>query len=60
MALDIFALLTSDGDHAQADHMFTGKAGDIAKTGAALCRRLCPIVGVLAAFPLAYKLMFSA
>ena len=29
MALDIFALLTSDGDHAQADHMFTGKAGDI-------------------------------
>lgn len=30
------------------------------KTGAALCRRLCPIVGVIAAFPLAYKLMFSA
>ncbi|ABM44300.1 hypothetical protein N5D77_24515 [Comamonas thiooxydans] len=30
------------------------------KTGAAICRRLCPIVGVLAAFPLAYKLMFSA
>ena len=29
MALDIFALLTSDGDHAQADHMFTGKAGDM-------------------------------
>lgn len=30
------------------------------KTGATLCRRLCPIVGVIAAFPLAYKLMFSA
>lgn len=29
MALDIFALLTSDGDHVQADHMFTGKAGDM-------------------------------
>lgn len=30
------------------------------KTGVAICRRLCPIVGVIAAFPLAYKLMFSA
>jgi low affinity Fe/Cu permease len=30
------------------------------KTGAAICRRLCPIIGVIAAFPLAYKLMFSA
>lgn len=30
MALEIFALLTADGDHAQADHLFTGKAGDLA------------------------------
>lgn len=30
------------------------------KAGAAICHRLCPIIGVIAAFPLAYKLMFSA
>ncbi|CAJ0903142.1 hypothetical protein R20233_04893 [Ralstonia sp. LMG 32965] len=29
MALESFALLTADGDHAQADHLFAGKAGDL-------------------------------
>lgn len=30
------------------------------ENGKAACRRLCPIIGVVAAFPLAYKLLFSA
>lgn len=29
MALEIFSLLTKDGDSAQSDHLFVGKAADI-------------------------------
>ncbi len=30
------------------------------RTAAALSRRICPVLGVMAALPLAYKLMFHA